>query len=95
MAMLGLLQLLASQDATEADLYEAAKYANAFWFPAQTLEIATYFRAVLDVPFDQVEAELAVGMEAFSGSGFESVHRWLGENGLLDDGVGQGSSCGV
>jgi hypothetical protein len=95
MAMLALLQLLAAQGASEEEMYDAAKYANAFWFPAQTLELAAFFRAAFDVPFDEVDAQRAVGMEAFSGSGFASVHRWLGENGLLEEGAGQGNSCGV
>ncbi len=94
-AMLGLLQLLAAQDATESEMYRAAKYANAFWFPAQVAELAVFFKAVLDQPYDEVDPRMAVGPEAFSGSGFASVHRWLGENGYLGQSPGQGSSCGV
>src|SRR5512136_2172416 len=45
MAMLGLLELMAGQGATTDEMYTAAKYVNAFWFPQQTLELATYFKA--------------------------------------------------
>lgn len=95
MAMLGLLQLLASQDASESEMYRAAKYANAYWFPTQALETAIFFDAVLGVTFENVDAQMAVGPEVFSGSGFASVHRWLGENGYLEQSPGPGSSCGV
>jgi hypothetical protein len=95
MAMLGLLQVLAAEDASEAEMYEAAKVANMFWFPAQTVELAMFFNAVLEQPFNEVDAKMAVGPEAFSGSGFASVHRWLGENGFLQQAPGGGSSCGV
>ncbi|MDF1499735.1 MAG: hypothetical protein P1P76_04610 [Anaerolineales bacterium] len=95
MAMLGLLQVLAAEDASEAEMYEAAKVANMFWFPAQTVELAMFFNAVLEQPFDEVDAKMAVGPEAFSGSGFASVHRWLGENGFLEQAPEGGSSCGV
>ena len=37
MAMLGLLELMASQGATTDQIFEAAKNIDAFWFPQQTL----------------------------------------------------------
>jgi hypothetical protein len=41
MAMLGVLELMASQGATADEMFEAAKYINAYWFPQQTLETTT------------------------------------------------------
>ncbi len=36
MAMLGLMELMASQGATEDDMYKTAQEVNALWFPGQT-----------------------------------------------------------
>ncbi len=95
MAMLGMLELMASQGATTDEMFEAAKYANAFWFPQQTLEIATYYKNAQGLDFSQVEARQVVGSNFSSGSGFRAVHQWLLQNGLLEQAPGGGGSCGV
>jgi hypothetical protein len=95
MAMLGLLELMASQDATEADMYEAAKYVNAFWFPQQALEVATFFDVTEGLSFAEVEGERVVAGGMFSGSGFNNLHGWLEQHGLLGQAPSQGGSCGV
>ncbi|MDP2624965.1 MAG: hypothetical protein Q8P27_02145, partial [Candidatus Peregrinibacteria bacterium] len=43
MAMLGFLELLASQGASEEEMYEQALQVNAYWFPSQYLNNAQYF----------------------------------------------------
>ena len=95
MAMLGLLELLAANGLSEDEMLETAKYFNAFWFPQQSLEVATYFQTTTGLSFSEVDAKLVVGPQTFSGSGFQSVHAWLGENGLLEEAPNQGGSCGV
>jgi hypothetical protein len=95
MAMFGLLELLAANGADEGELFEAAKSANAFWFPQQMLEVATYFQAVKDVDFADLDPRTAVGSTYFSGSGFQSVNAWLADNGLIRQAPSQGGSCGV
>ncbi|NIM92769.1 MAG: hypothetical protein GTO18_03520 [Anaerolineales bacterium] len=95
MAMLGLLELLAANGSTEAEMMEAAKYFNAFWFPQQSIEVATFFQTTKELIFSKVDAELVVGPQIFSGSGFKGLHDWLGENGLLEEAPNQGGSCGV
>ncbi len=95
MAMLGLLELMASQNASVNEMFEAAKYVNAFWFPQQMLEAATYFKATQNVKFADADPRLVVGQKAFSGSGFRSVHQWLADNGLLQQTPSGGGSCGV
>lgn len=94
MAMLGLLELMASQNASEDEMFEAAKYVNAFWFPQQALETAIYIKATQDVDFAQADPRLIVGREMFSGSGFGSVHALLQSRGLLKQTPGNGNSCG-
>ncbi len=95
MAMLGLLELMASQEASIDEMFDAAKYVNAFWYPQQTLEIATLFKANNQLEFAQIDARKLVGREYSSGSGFQAVHQWLSTNGLLEQAPNSGGSCGV
>jgi hypothetical protein len=56
MAMLGLLQLMASHGATVEELFSAAKYVNAFWFPQQNLDLAIFFKASQGLDYEEVDA---------------------------------------
>lgn len=95
MAMLGLLEMMAAKNASEEEMFNAAKYVNAYWFPQQTLEIATLFKASQNVSFSKANAPLVVSREYSSGTGFRNVHQWMGENGLLEQTPNGGGSCGV
>jgi len=95
MAMLGLLELMASQGSSVGEMFEAAKYVNAFWFPQQALELAVLFKTAENVEFTQADASQVVGQQLFSGSGFQAVHQWLAQNGKLDQVPDGGGSCGV
>lgn len=95
MAMLGLMELMASQDASVEEMFQAAKYANAYWYPQQSLELATFFKTAQNVDFDQVDSRQLVGQRFSSLSGFQTVHQWLSTNGLLQQAPGSGNSCGV
>jgi hypothetical protein len=95
MAMLGLLELMASQGATEDEMFTAAKYVNASWFPQQALETAAFFKAAMDLDYAEVDGRMAVGPEVFSSSGFQQVRQWLVEGGELPQGPQGGNSCGV
>jgi hypothetical protein len=95
MAMLGLLELMASQNATEEQMFQAAKYVNAFWYPQQYLEIATLFQADQKVDFDHANPIQVVSQKYSSGSGFQSVHQSLISKNLLQQAPSQGGSCGV
>ena len=95
MAMLGLLELMASQDASVDEMYEAAKEVNAFWFPQQALELAVLFKETKNVDFGKVDARQFVGQPFSSGSGFQNVHLWLTQNGKLGEATQDGGSCGV
>jgi len=95
MAMLGLLELMASQGATEDEMFTAAKYMNAAWFPQQALETAVFFQATMDLNYAEVDGRMAVGPEVFSGSRFQQMHQWLAEGGELPQDSQGGNSCGV
>ncbi len=93
MAMLGLLELMASQDAGVDEMFAAAKYVNAFWFPQQYLEIAMYLKANQNTDFREAEARQVNGARFSSGSGFAAVHQSLQTSALLPQAPGQGGSC--
>ena len=95
MAMLGMLELMAAQGATQDELFAAAKYANAFWYAQQTMELATFFKATQKVDFAQVDSQQLVGRNFSSAAGFQNIHQWLVSNGELQQAPGDGSSCGV
>ena len=94
-AMRGLLELMASQDASIDEMFTAAKYANTFWFPQQAMELAIFFKVTRGIDFAEVDARQLVGAEVSSGSGFQTIHQWLAENNLLDQVPGSDSNCGV
>jgi hypothetical protein len=93
MAMLGLLELMASQGATTDQMFETAKYINAFWFPQQTLEIAIYIQTNDWVDFAAADPREVVGKSLSSASGFKAVHEALLEDGLLKQVPSQGGGC--
>jgi hypothetical protein len=94
MALLGLLQLMAAQDATIEEMFEAAKYANAYWFPEQTVELAIFFKATQGLDFADVDAVTLVGPQFSSGAGSRAVRQWLADNNVWQQSPG-GGSCGV
>lgn len=94
MAMLGLFQLMAAQGATADEMFEAAKYFNAFWFPQQTLDVAAYFQATTGQSFAEMDARTFVGPQHMSGQGWSTVRQWLKENGQTEQ-VPGGGGCGV
>ena len=93
MAMLGVLELMASQGASADEMFEAAKYINAYWFPQQTLETAIYLKSNEEVDFVEADARLVVGDQFSSASGFSVVHENLQSQGLLKQAPDQGGSC--
>jgi hypothetical protein len=93
MAMLGLLELMASQGASTDEMFNAAKYVNAFWFPQQTLETAIYMQAMQHTGFAEADPRAVVGREMSSGSGSAAVHQALQGAGLLEQAAGGGNSC--
>jgi hypothetical protein len=94
MAMLGLYELMAAQGATLDEMYQAAKYFNAFWFPQQALQLATYFRATANQSFAEIDPRTIVSMQYSSASGAQLVQGWLAQKDLLPQDAG-GGRCGV
>ncbi len=95
MALLGLLELMASQNASVDQMYTAAKEVNAFWFPDQMQEVATYLKAVEGKDFKSADPKRVVSAKLFSSQGYQKVFQQLAEKGLIPQQAGNGSSCGV
>ena len=72
MAMLGLLELLASQGANESQMYEVALRVNSYWFPDTYLTLANYFSSK-GVTWDQIDPEVVLGIDYSSASGFRDI----------------------
>ena len=93
MAMLGLLELMASQNASLDEMFKAAKYVNAYWFPQQNMEIAIYLKSNEGKDFVDADARLIVSDKFSSASGASMVHQSLQSSGLLEQTPSQGGSC--
>lgn len=72
MAMLGLLELMASQNASEKEMYDAALAVNSFWFPSQYRTIARSLSAKGMSPAT-VDPKLVLGADYSSASGFRAI----------------------
>ncbi len=72
MAMLGLLQLLASQGSSEKEMYQIALKVNTYWFPGTYLTIAKYLKGQ-GVEWKDVNAKEILGAKYSSMSGYRQV----------------------
>ena len=95
MALLGVLELMASQGATEREMYEAAKYINAFWFPSTYYDLARYFEVKEKKNFSNIDAKVILSKDYSSAQGYMDTKKWMSENGLVEEVQEGGGSCGV
>lgn len=72
MAMLGFLELMASQGVSEADMYNAALAVNSYWFPDNYLTIATYMQSK-GIEWNKVDAKEILGINYSSASGYQTI----------------------
>ncbi|MEK7156520.1 MAG: hypothetical protein AAB790_01810 [Patescibacteria group bacterium] len=90
MAMLGLLELLASQNVSEADMYKAALAVNSYWFPDTYLTIAMYMQGK-DVAWDAVSPQEMLGADYSSAAGFQNISSKVN----APSNQGGGGGCGA
>jgi hypothetical protein len=95
MALLAVLELEAANNASVKEMYEAAKYFNAFWFPQQYLDIASYFKAKQGLDFADVDPKTVVSRDFSSGQGWSKTKKWLASNNLVEKAPSGGGGCGV
>lgn len=94
-ALLGLLQLGATQGLTEDELYREALAFNSFWFPQNYIHTALYFKAVKNVDWENVDPETVMGKEFSTISGWSgTVAKKVNELGLVPQQQG-GGGCGL
>lgn len=91
MAMLGLLEYLASQGATEEQMWNVAITANMSWFPDQYQTIAQYLK-IKGIDIKTVTPKMLLSAEYSSGSGFTRIAAQVPQN-LQQRSSGGG--CGV
>ncbi|MFZ2303567.1 MAG: hypothetical protein WAV98_02120 [Minisyncoccia bacterium] len=72
MAMLGLLELMASQGVSEHDMWDSALVVNSYWFPDTYITIATYMKGK-GVLWKDVNPEEMLGANYSSASGYAKI----------------------
>lgn len=89
MAMLGLLELMASQGVQEEEMYRVALQVNSYWFPDTYLTIAEYLDSK-GKKWEDEEAREILGVEYSSGSGYRKIMDQMTGPSKKNEG-----SCGV
>ena len=90
MAMLGLLELMASQGVTEQEMWQTALAVNAYWFPDTYLTIATYLKNK-GVEWSAVKPQEILGANYSSASGYARIASQV----VQPQQSGGGNGCGV
>lgn len=72
MAMLGLLELMASQGVSEEEMYKSALAINAFWFPDTYLTIAKYLESK-GLSWSGTEPKAILGANFSSAAGYRQI----------------------
>lgn len=90
MAMLGLLELLASQGVSEKDMWKTALAVNSYWFPDTYITIATYMKNK-GVEWSDVNPEEMVGIDYSSAQGYARIASQV----VAPSGSQGGNGCSV
>lgn len=94
-ALLGLLELGASQGLAEEELYKEALAFNSFWFPDTYIQTALYFKVMKSKNWDEVDPKIVLGKDFSSAAGFrKNINKKLQELDLLPK-PKSGAGCGV
>ena len=94
MAMLGLLELMASQGVGEEEIYKVALAVNSYWFPDNYLTIAKYMESK-GVDWKKVNPKEILGKDYSSSSGFAKVLQQVPQQSSGGGGGGCGVDAGV
>lgn len=74
MAMLGLLELMAKNGASEKQMYDVALKVNSFWFPQTYIDLATYFKEQ-GKDWKQVDPQTALSSLYSSAQGYQQTRQ--------------------
>ena len=72
MAMLGILELMASQGVSEQNMYKTALAVNSYWFPETYLTIAAYMQQK-GIAWENVSPKEMLGANYSSASGYTNI----------------------
>lgn len=89
MAMLGLLEMMASQGISENDMYKVALQVNSYWFPDTYMTLAKY-EAKKNVAWENVDPKQMLSAEYSSASGYKAIRSQI-----QPVQQGGGGGCGV
>ena len=89
MAMLGLLELMASEGASEEEMYRTALAVNSYWFPDTYLTIAQFMRTK-GVEWKDADPKEVLGYDFSSAAGYKKI---LSE--VTPPASRSGGGCGV
>lgn len=95
MALLGILELMAVNGASEDEMYNTSKYINAYWFPGNYYDLAVYFKNKEGKSFDQIDARILLSKDFSSASGSQQSKRWLIDQGIVAEPPKRNGGCGV
>ena len=90
MAMLGLLELLASQGVNEDQMYKEALRVNSLWFPDTYLTIAKYLKEKKNINWADADPKEILGYNYSSSSGYKNI---LSQ--VTPPETQSGGSCGI
>lgn len=77
---LGLVELMASQGFSKAEIFDTFVKFNSFWFPETYIKNALYFKITKGMSWSDVDKELIAGKEYSSLGGSYKVKSYLKEN---------------
>ena len=89
-AMLGLLELMASQGVSEEEMWKAALAVNSYWFPDTYVTLATYMKSK-GITWENVDPQEILGATFSSASGFSKIASQV----KSPAGSGGTTGCGV
>jgi len=95
MALLGIFELMASQGASESEMFQAGKYINSYWFPGTAFDTALYFKNKEGQDFKNIDPKVYLSRDIFSAFGAQTVKKWLIDKGIQEKPPAQGGGCGV
>ena len=90
MAILGLVELMVSQNFSEEEIYHAALAFNSYWFPQTYIDLAYFFQTTEQAPWRDVDAKRALSKDFSSAGGYASVKQQIG---TIPGNKTEGGSC--
>ena len=95
MALLGILELMVANGVSQDEMFQAAKYFNAYWFPSNYYDLAVYFKNKEGKNFNQIDPRVLLSKDYSSASGWQTAKAYLVDQGIVQEQPKQSGGCGV